>query len=138
MRVVWSAGDPHGIGPEIILKSFLKLKQSGHSFLVAGSYRVMEYYRKSLDLQVTLELVEDVLALEKREYAAYGVLRVLSVAEPENIVPGTISAEAGRVAIKSIHAAAELCREGVCDALVTAPINKEAIALAGLAAERRP
>ncbi len=131
MRIVWSAGDPHGIGPEIILKSFLKLKQSGHSFLVAGSYRVMEYYRKSLDLQVTLELVEDVLALEKREYAAYGVLRVLSVAEPENIVPGTISAEAGRVAIKSIHAAAELCREGVCDALVTAPINKEAIALAG-------
>ena len=131
MRIVWSAGDPNGIGPEIILKTFLKLKQSGHSFLVAGSYSVMEYYRKALDLPVTLEMVDNALALEKRDSAGYGVLPVLSVAEPENIFPGTISAEAGRVAIKSIHAAAELCREGVCDALVTAPINKEAIALAG-------
>ena len=45
MRIVWSAGDPHGIGTEIILKSFLKLEQTGHSFVVAGSYSVMEYYR---------------------------------------------------------------------------------------------
>ena len=45
MRIVWSIGDPHGIGPEIILKSFLKLERSGHSFLVAGSYAVMDYYR---------------------------------------------------------------------------------------------
>ena len=131
MRIVWSAGDPNGIGPEIILKTFLKLKQSGHSFLVAGSYSVMEYYRKALDLPVTLEMVDNALALEKRGSAGYGVLPVLSVAEPESIVPGTISAEAGRVAMVSIHAAAELCREGLCDALITAPINKEAIALAG-------
>jgi len=131
MRIVWSAGDPHGIGPEIILKSFLKLEQTGHSFVVAGSYSVMEYYRKALDLPVTLELAEDALAFEKRESAAYRVLPVLSVAEPECIVPSTISAEAGRIAMESIHTAAELCREGVCDALVTAPINKEAIALAG-------
>jgi len=131
MRIVCSAGDPHGIGPEIILKSFLKLDGSGHSFLVAGSYTVMDYYQKALDLPVKLELVDDVLALEDRDRAPSGVLPVLSVAEPESIVPGTISAEAGRVAMESIHAAAELCREGICDALVTAPINKESIVLAG-------
>ena len=131
MRIVWSAGDPHGIGPEIILKSFLKLESSGHSLLVAGSYSVMDYYRKALDLPVTLKLVDHALALDDRESARCGVLQVLSVAEPESIVPGTISADAGRVAMESIRAAAELCREGICDALVTAPINKESIALAG-------
>ncbi len=130
MRIVWSIGDPHGIGPEIILKSFLKLEHSGHSFLVAGSYAVMEYYRKALDLPVTLELIESISAMAP---ARRGVLPVLSVAEPESIMPGTISAEAGQLAVMSINAAAELCRTGLCDALVTAPINKEAIARAGCA-----
>ncbi|MEI8186115.1 MAG: 4-hydroxythreonine-4-phosphate dehydrogenase PdxA [Chlorobiaceae bacterium] len=131
MRIVWSAGDPHGIGPEIILKSFLKLWHSSHSFLVAGSYAVMEYYRKALDLPVKLKLVDDISAIINIDTAQAGVLNVLNIAEPDTIMPGTISAEAGRVAMKSIHAAAELCREGVCDALVTAPIHKEAIVLAG-------
>ncbi len=126
MRIVWSIGDPHGIGPEIILKSFLKLEGSAHSFLVAGSYRVMEYYRNALDLPVILELVES-----KTTPSRQGVLPVLSIAEPESIIPGTLSAEAGRIALESLRAAAELCREGVCDALITAPINKESITLAG-------
>jgi 4-hydroxythreonine-4-phosphate dehydrogenase len=125
-RIVWSIGDPHGIGPEIILKSFLKLERSGHSFLVAGSYEVMNYYRKALDLPVELELVESAT-----DPVHDGFLPVLSIAEPESILPGTISAEAGMLAMNSLRAAAELCREGVCDALVTAPIHKEAIALAG-------
>ncbi len=126
MRIVWSIGDPHGIGPEIILKSFLKLEQSGHSFLVAGSYGVMDYYRKALDLPVELALVDSATTPVR-----CGVLPVLSIAEPEIIRPGTISAEAGLVALKSLKAAAELCRDGLCDALVTAPIHKEAIALSG-------
>ena len=31
--------------------------------------------------------------------------------------------EAGRLALKSLKAAAELCRDGLCDALVTAPVK---------------
>ena len=131
MRIVWSAGDPHGIGPEIILKSFLKLERSGHSFLVAGSFSVMDFYREALDLPVKLELVDEASWIKKGNDAWSGVLPVLSVAEPDTIIPGTISAAAGRIAMESIYAAADLCREGVCEALVTAPIHKEAISLAG-------
>ena len=126
MRIVWSIGDPHGIGPEIILKSFLKLEGSGHSFLVTGSYRVMKYYRDLLDLPVELVAVDSATTRVRQ-----GILPVLSIAEPESITPGTLSAEAGMIALESLRAAAVLCHEGVCDALVTAPINKEAIALAG-------
>ena len=132
MRIGWSAGDPHGIGPEIILKSFLKLEHSRHSFLVCGSYSVMDYYRDALKLPVKLKLVENASFIKKME-SADGVLHVLNVAEADAIMPGRISAAAGRVAMESIHAAAELCREGASDALVTAPIHKEAVALAGYA-----
>ncbi|MCX6177965.1 MAG: 4-hydroxythreonine-4-phosphate dehydrogenase PdxA [Chlorobiales bacterium] len=131
MRIIWSAGDPHGIGPEIILKSFLQLERFGHTFIVAGSYTVMDYYRKALDLPVKLEQVINASEITNTETARFGVLPVLDIAEPDTIKPGTISAEAGRVAMESIKAAADLCRTSVCDALVTAPINKESIALAG-------
>lgn len=131
MRIVFSIGDLNGIGPEVILKSFQKLRETGHSFLVAGSYKAMEYYRKRLDLPVELELVNDAAALSGLCTPHCGVLPVLSVAEPETISPGTVSADSGRIAMLSVAAAAELCRNGICDALVTAPINKEAVALAG-------
>jgi len=131
MRIVFSVGDIHGIGPEIILKSFLKLRETGHSFVVAGSYKAMEFYLTRLGLPVELELVSDVSAVEGLCATHCGVLPVLSVAEPTQVKPGVISAEAGRIAMLSVAAAAELCRQGVCDAMVTAPINKEAVALAG-------
>jgi 4-hydroxythreonine-4-phosphate dehydrogenase len=131
MRIVFSIGDIHGTGPEIILKSFLKLRQTGHSFMVAGSYKAMEFYRSRLDLPVELELVSDVAEVSGLCATHCGVLPVLSVAEPDSICPGVVSADAGRIAMLSVAAAAELCRQGVCDAMVTAPINKEAVAMAG-------
>lgn len=131
MRIVFSIGDIHGIGPEIILKSFLKLRETGQSFLVAGSYKAMEYCRQKLGLPVELELVGEAGMLNGHGTSRSGVLPVLSVAEPTAITPGTLSAEAGRIAVQSVTAAAELCRKKVCDAMVTAPIHKKAATLAG-------
>jgi 4-hydroxythreonine-4-phosphate dehydrogenase len=44
---------------------------------------------------------------------------------------GEISAENGRVALKAIDDALDAIKRGECSALVTAPIHKQAIALAG-------
>lgn len=44
---------------------------------------------------------------------------------------GTIDAEYGRVALDSIDAALDAIKSGRCSALVTAPIHKQSIALAG-------
>ena len=44
---------------------------------------------------------------------------------PETI--GTVQAEAGRVAYACIERAHELCTQGICDAVATAPINKESL-----------
>lgn len=131
MRIVYSLGDPHGIGPEIILKGFLELRESGHSFAVAGSYSVLEHYRRKFSLPVELERVEDARSLERLPSCSCGVLPVLSVGEPAEIRPGEITAEAGALARDSVEAAAGLCRSGAFDAMVTAPLHKESLALAG-------
>jgi len=131
MRIVFSLGDPHGIGPEVILKSFLKMKRCGHSVVVAGSLRVMKFYLRSLGLPMELERIDAHSLSQNLTPCSCGVLPVLSVAEPETILPGTLSAEAGALALQSLRVAAELCRDGICDALVTAPLHKEALALTG-------
>lgn len=130
MRLAFSTGDIHGIGPEIILKSILRLQTGNALYLAVGSIRALEYYRNLLDLPVKLQPIDDPAALDKL-FPQSGILPVLSVAEPAAIVPGTISKSAGEIAMRSLEAATVLCRDGICDALVTAPINKEAIALAG-------
>ncbi|NTU54391.1 MAG: 4-hydroxythreonine-4-phosphate dehydrogenase PdxA [Chlorobiaceae bacterium] len=130
MRLVFSTGDIHGIGPEIILKSVLRLQSENQTYMAVGSLKALEYYRNRLDLPVRLQPIDDTAAIRTLTQQ-YGVLPVLSVAEPDAIDPGTISKSAGEIAMRSLEAAAALCRDGICDALVTAPINKEAIALAG-------
>jgi len=130
MRIVFSIGDIHGIGPEIILKSVLELPAGEDTFVAAGSLKALEFYRDRLGLPVELRRiggVDDIATIAPEP----GVLHVLSVAEPEAIQPGTLSASAGEIAMHSLEAAATLCRDGLCDALVTAPLHKEAIALAG-------
>jgi 4-hydroxythreonine-4-phosphate dehydrogenase len=68
--------------------------------------------------------------------------RVLEVCEPRlygasgealrAFTPGHLSADAGRAAYDAIVAAVGDARAGTIDAIATAPINKEAFALAGL------
>jgi 4-hydroxythreonine-4-phosphate dehydrogenase len=50
---------------------------------------------------------------------------------PPGVRHGEISAEYGRIALDAIDAALDAVERGHCSALVTAPIHKQAIALAG-------
>jgi 4-hydroxythreonine-4-phosphate dehydrogenase len=61
-----------------------------------------------------------------------GCIPVLQViAPPANIVPGQISAEAGRAAGDCVVWAARAALRGEIAAIVTAPLHKEALAAAG-------
>ena len=51
--------------------------------------------------------------------------------ETAHVRHGEISAEYGRIALDAIDAAVDAVERGECSALVTAPIHKQAIALAG-------
>jgi 4-hydroxythreonine-4-phosphate dehydrogenase len=130
MRIALTTGDIHGIGPEILLKSFLRLDASTHTFVAVGSLKALEFYGYWLDLPVRLLPITDASELE-RFVPEKGLLPVLSVGEPDEIIPGTVSKTAGALAMKAVEVSANLCRQGLCDAMVTAPINKEAIALSG-------
>ena len=50
----------------------------------------------------------------------------------EGIQPGVLSAAAGRAAVEYVRQATLKCLDGEADAMVTAPVNKEAVTLAGI------
>ncbi len=134
MFTAWTTGDIHGIGPEVILKSFQELDHNVCSPLAVGSAEALRYYNRTLGLGVTIAEFDSFRDLENDNGLAHDALPVISVAEPAGpLSPGAISPEAGHIAMKAIDTAARLCLEKRVRAMVTAPVHKEAIAQAGYA-----
>lgn len=114
-RIVISTGDPAGIGPEVSLKALADpaLAQAAE-YVLTGDAAWLGQTAKRLGLDVTK------LAIEQ---AGSGL---------DGIRPGEISALGGRAAAAAVETAVRLVQEGRADALVTAPISKEALRKAGL------
>jgi 4-hydroxythreonine-4-phosphate dehydrogenase len=124
-------GDPAGIGPEIIARAAAEPVATAASRpVVIGSAGVM---RQALDLvgsRFDLHPVRDVGDCRW----APDTLECLDLGNADSaaLPRGAVSAEAGRAAYEYIERAVALAAAGRIDAIVTAPINKEALAAAGV------
>lgn len=114
-RIAISMGDPHGIGPEVALKAVAALRDE-IEFVLLGSPQAFEHYAEKLNLRDVYESVE---------------IDDTDPVPSELIFEGRVSAAAGERAMSAISHGVDLCLEYRVDALVTAPIHKEAIHLAG-------
>lgn len=128
-RLATTMGDPAGIGPEIIAKAGARLAPRLHagelSLLVIGSVTAL---RAAEALLATPPIPE----IEEAAQAA--PLAILAAGnEREPIRLGEMSAEGGRLAYLAIEKAVRLAQSGAIAGLVTAPLNKEALNLAGYA-----
>jgi 4-hydroxythreonine-4-phosphate dehydrogenase len=123
-------GDPAGIGPEIILKSLELLRErvaAGElAPMVVGTASCMADAARRLGLRIELTA--------KPGPAVWPQVRVIEAAAAKaQVEPGQLSAEGGRLAFAAIERAVRLAMAGEIDAIVTAPINKEALNAAGYA-----
>ncbi len=127
-----TVGDVAGIGPEIVAKALanaevyercrpLVIGDAG----AVGTAAVLTGHQKT-----GIHVVSDPAA---GKYTL-GTIDLLQPGESVgDVVPGQLSAKAGRAAAGYVEAAAKLAADGVVDAIVTAPINKAAMHEAGLA-----
>jgi 4-hydroxythreonine-4-phosphate dehydrogenase len=122
-------GDPAGIGPEIILRALAHPDLHANCRpLVIGDAR--HFRRVGRIVGSTLE----VLAIAEPAEASYrpGSLDCIDLdLVPAGLPFGQVSAAAGEAAFRCIERACDLVVQGKADALCTAPINKEALHLAG-------
>ena len=128
--VAITVGDCNGIGPEVALKgaSSRAVRRLCKPVLI-GSPKVFDFYARKLSLPGRMTLSRDNHLHSNRTH----VLPVLSVPhEKEPVIrPGRVSASAGRHAAAAIRYAVALALEGKVDALVTAPVSKKALHMAG-------
>lgn len=126
-------GDPAGIGPEIIAMAFRDAPEATAGCLVAGDVASMR--RASLGIAAPGQLALPVLALDNPAEALRAPPRcipVWQVGAPLPLVPlGQISAAAGEMAGRCVMWAAQAALRGEIAALVTAPLNKQALSAAG-------
>jgi len=123
-------GDPSGIGPEVIVKALLNPRVRRLCLpLVIGSHSIMRQTVKRLGLTL------DVARVDGHGQASFrrGRISVLDpIEEPlGRIRLGVAAPESGAASVAFIKKGVQLAQLGCIDGIVTAPINKEAINMAG-------
>ncbi|WP_100470697.1 4-hydroxythreonine-4-phosphate dehydrogenase PdxA [Mycobacteroides abscessus] len=122
-------GDPAGIGPEIVLKLIQDVGQKV-PLVVLGDVGVLKATAIELGFNISvaeIARVEDISDVHE-------VLKVIPVTELKgDLARAQVSATAGHAAFEYVARAIELAMSGAIDAIVTAPLNKEALRQAGLA-----
>lgn len=129
-------GDPAGIGPEIIVKAFQDLPDLTRDCFVVGDVatlqRAADVVRPSGRSAMPLATITTAAELAGIPPHCLAVLPVETSSTPQPPVPfGRISARAGQLAGQCVVWAAQAALRGEIAALVTAPLNKEALAAAG-------
>ena len=125
-RIGITFGDIAGIGPEVIAKALISRDTSKNAdYVLFGDPLV---FKKALSLAghplptVKFGFAHQVLPKTARE--------IDFSFSPKNDA-GKISAECGKMAVQWINEAVLACQKGLIDAMVTAPIHKEACHLGG-------
>jgi 4-hydroxythreonine-4-phosphate dehydrogenase len=123
-------GDPAGVGPEIIARAAGEAEVRGACrAVVIGSAAAMG---EALALVGSPLALHAVRAMADCRWAE-GSLEVLDLdnVDMAMLPRGAVSAAAGRAAYECIERAVALAQAGEIDAIVTAPVNKEALSAAG-------
>ncbi len=121
-------GDINGIGPEVILKALDNRSILKHiTPIIYGSGKVLAYHKNMLkNVETSFINTKDV------ENASFSKVNVISCGDDNvQINLGKPTEESGKFAVDSLEKMGQDAKDGKLDAIVTAPINKHAMQLAG-------
>lgn len=123
-------GDPAGIGPEIIIKALSEGELAGTPAVVVGCLQTLQRIQ-ALGIVPKVEL-RPILQVSQARFAP-GIINVIDepLENPAALTPGKVQAQAGDLAYRCVKRATELAMAGEVMAIATAPLNKEALHLAG-------
>ena len=123
-RIGITIGDLNGIGPEVVIKSLTDSRiLTLITPVIYGSSRVLAFYKKLL----ALEDFNFTPVKGKGQFLPRTVNVVNCWEDVVDINPGKPSRETGAASLKSLQCACAELKEGLIDALVTAPIDKSSI-----------
>lgn len=126
-RICISSGDYNGIGPEVVLKTLQLYSLEDITPIILSTSKVFDYYNDLLSAKISYHHTETINDLED------GKINLLeSYGDHQPFVePGAFTKQSGKCSMLAVEKGIQLCKNGHADALVTAPMSKEAVNLAG-------
>jgi 4-hydroxythreonine-4-phosphate dehydrogenase len=123
-RIGITMGDLNGVGPEVIIKALSDSRIAAMATpVIYGSSRVISFYKKLLNIEEF-----NYTQVKTKGQFAFKSINVVNCWEDNiDIIPGKASKEAGRASFLALRQACEEIKEGMLDAIVTAPIDKNSI-----------
>jgi 4-hydroxythreonine-4-phosphate dehydrogenase len=128
--IMLTMGDPAGIGPEIAVKTLLNPEVYERCKpIIIGDIKLLQKTAIQLKEKVRFKTITTPRNFEEK----VGTIEVVDLnnVDLETLQIGEISAEAGKASLEYVEKAVEYALQKEVDAVVTTPINKKAISLAG-------
>lgn len=114
-------GDLNGVGPEVTIKALSDNRLlSMVTPVIYGSARVLSFYKKLLNI----EELNYSQVRNKGQFMPKSINVINCWEDTIEINPGRAAKESGKAALVALKQACEELKEGLIDALVTAPIDK--------------
>ncbi|PIU44656.1 MAG: 4-hydroxythreonine-4-phosphate dehydrogenase PdxA [Ignavibacteriales bacterium CG07_land_8_20_14_0_80_59_12] len=123
-----TVGDFNGIGPEVALKAVTSsmVRRIAEPLLI-GPRSIFEFTARTLGLLDSLSFADaDLRSPIRAQRSSVPIVDLPGYSE-KDVRLGKVSSQAGRCAGEAIERAVQLCLNGPADAVVTAPISKEAL-----------
>ena len=133
LTIAITTGDPAGIGPEVVLKALADRELLNIArWVIIGDAAILNTVGAQIGLKPPDCIVQDGRSAQWPGSRTVQVcLLDVHQLEPSQFTVGKLSAACGSAALEYVRTATQLCLDGQADAMVTAPLNKEAVSLTG-------
>lgn len=129
-KLALTMGDPGGVGPEIVIKALYSSEVRYYCApIVIGDRIVIEEALNLLKLPLTLRIIKS----PEESQPALGSINLIDVRVMKKFKKGQPTAKSGRACVSYIKKAVELALNKQVHGIVTAPISKKALKMAGFA-----
>ena len=127
-RLIISAGEPAGIGPDIVIQAVQNTFDA--EIVVVADPELIQNRAELLGLEITLE---DYIADDYPVIHTAGTLKIFPVRLTSKCIPGKLDKRNANYVLESIKFACSRCQQKDFSGMVTAPVNKAIINEAGYA-----
>ncbi|MBR5250182.1 MAG: 4-hydroxythreonine-4-phosphate dehydrogenase PdxA [Bacteroidales bacterium] len=119
-------GDTNGIGPEVVIKSLQDSRITDLCIpIIYGSSRIIGFYRKAV---ADAENLNTNIINSAKDFHPKRINIINCIPDSLQIDPGQPTPESANAALLSLERATDDLKEGLLDAVVTAPFNKSNMA----------
>lgn len=115
-------GDANGVGPEIFLRAYAAKNLRGN-YVAVGDFSVVQFCNQYLSLNIPLHCMNGIDDYNRNALNIYDA----GILSTDDISIGKISQKTGYASLKYIETATQLALDNELKAIVTLPVNKEAI-----------